>query len=191
MIDGLDRAEKHRKILDEQWQEWQDWLKKPFKPTVMPPSNPGIGNAGFGFFRTSDGSWHRNPHKYGVKIGKDVEIGQFTAIDRGSYRDTTIGDGTKIDNLVHIAHNVITGRNVVIIAGAIICGSVEIGDGAYIGARAVIREHCKIGEGAFVAMGAVVTKDVPPRLAVRGCPAQVYGPAIIPPPTVRNNEARS
>ena len=93
-------------------------------------------------------------------------------IDRGSWRDTVIGSGTKINNLVHIAHNVITGKHCLIAAGAKICGSVDIGNFAEIWTGANIKEHIKIGEGAVIGMGAVVIRDVPPHTTVVGNPAR-------------------
>ena len=138
-----------------------------------------IGTPGFGYALDEDGRWHEKPQRCGVVIGDDVHIGANTCIDRGSYRDTVIGDRSKIDNLVHIAHNSRIGADCLIIAGAVICGSVDLGDGCYVGPGAVIRDHVTVGAGSLVAMGAVVTKDVPAGVTVVGSPARVTGPSKI------------
>lgn len=132
-----------------------------------------IGYDGFGYTPGPDGTWDRKPETHGVVIGDNVHIGANTCIDRGSYRDTVIGSGTKIDNLVHIAHNVRVGENCMIIAGAELSGSVVVGDGAWIAPNACVREHLTIGAGAKVGLGAVVVKDVEPGTTVVGNPARV------------------
>lgn len=130
-----------------------------------------IGQDGFGY-TFENGRWEPKPHNFGVAIEDDVHIGANTCIDRGSYRDTRIGQGTRIDNLVHIAHNVQVGRNCIIVAGAEVSGSVVIGDGAWIGPNACIREHLTIGAGAVIGIGAVVVKDVPAGETWVGNPAR-------------------
>jgi UDP-3-O-[3-hydroxymyristoyl] glucosamine N-acyltransferase len=132
-----------------------------------------IGWDGFGFDKQPDGTWERKPETHGVVIGDDVEIGANACIDRGSYRDTVIGDGTKVDNLVHVAHNVQIGRNCLVIAGAELSGSVIVGDGAWIAPNACVREHLTVGEGAVIGLGAVVVKDVEANTTVAGNPARV------------------
>ncbi|GAH23341.1 unnamed protein product, partial [marine sediment metagenome] len=93
-------------------------------------------------------------------------------IDRGTLGDTVIGDGTKIDNLVHVAHNVEIGRNCMIIALTCIGGGVIMEDGVYVGIGGSIRNQIKIGEGAFIGMGAVVLKSVEDNVTVVGNPAR-------------------
>ena len=117
--------------------------------------------SGFGFKRDKNGKLTRNEHKWGINMFHDVEIGRLTNIDRGSYRYTEIGEGTKIDSLVHIGHNAIIGRHCLIVSGAVIGGSAEIGDYTYIGENASIKQHIKIGHHVIVGQGAVVIKDVP------------------------------
>ena len=136
--------------------------------------HPGtvIGTDGFGYQRGSDGEPEKFPHLGGVRVEDDVEIGSNTCIDRGALDDTVIGRGTKIDNLVHIAHNVRIGRNVFIIANSQIAGSVEIDDGAHVAPSATILNQLKVGAGATVGLGAVVTRDVPPGATVMSTPAR-------------------
>jgi len=126
---------------------------------------------GFGFMRDKDGRLTRNRHRFSVHIGKDVEVGRFTNIDGGSTRDTEIGDGTKIDSLVHIGHNAIIGKHCLLVSGCVIGGSAEIGDFSYIGMNASIKQHVKIGEHVIVGMGGVVTRDIGDYDIVIGNPA--------------------
>lgn len=135
-----------------------------------------LGQDGFGYIRQDDGSWTRKPADHGVVIEDDVHLGANVCVDRGSWRDTRIGRGSRIDNLCHIAHNVIVGRNCVVIALSMLAGSVELGDGAYIAPCAAVREHRTIGAGAFVGLGAVVTADVADGEYVKGVPAQTFQP---------------
>ena len=134
--------------------------------------NCTIGFDGFGFEQDEDGSYHRFPHIGRVIIGDDVEIEANTCIDRGALGDTIIGSGTKIDNLVHVAHNVEIGKNCLIVALTCLGGGVIIEDGSYVGIGASIRNQMKIGEKAFIGMGAVVVKDVEPGITVIGNPAR-------------------
>ena len=133
-----------------------------------------IGFDGFGYEKNEDGVWEHFPHRGRVNIGDDVDIGRNTCIDRGTLGDTEIGDGTKIDNLVHVAHNVKIGRNCMIIALTCIGGGVVIGDDSYVGIGSSIRDQIKIGEGAFIGMGAVVVKDVEENATVVGNPARKF-----------------
>ena len=132
-----------------------------------------IGADGFGYRPDPAGAGIRKvPHLGTVMIGDDVEIGASTCIDRGKFGATVIGDNTKIDNLVQIAHNVRLGRSVLIAAQAGLAGSVTIGDGVQIGAQVGIVEHVKVGAGARIGAKAGVIRDVPPGEAVVGVPAQ-------------------
>ena len=117
--------------------------------------------SGFGFRRNTSGELKRNDHPFSVIFGENVEVGRLTNIDRGSWRSTSIGTGTKIDSLVHIGHNVIIGRHCLLVSGCVIGGSTEIGDYSYIGENASIRQHLKIGHHVIIGQGAVVIKDVP------------------------------
>lgn len=134
--------------------------------------HPGvkIGQDGFGFAMGSKG--HLKVPQIGrVIIQDDVEIGANTTIDRGSLKDTVIGEGTKIDNLVQIGHNVVLGRCCVIVGMVGISGSAELGDFVVVGGQAGIVGHIKIGSGAQIAGGSGVTHDLPPGGRYGGAPA--------------------
>ena len=107
-----------------------------------------------------------------VIIQDGVSIGANTTIDRGAFDDTVIGENTKIDNLVQIAHNVRVGRNCVMAAHTGISGSVTIGDGAQFGGKAGVADHVNIGAGARVGAAAGVMKDIPAGETWGGMPAR-------------------
>lgn len=130
-----------------------------------------IGSDGFGFERIGD-DIVRFPHLGRVQIGQNVEVGACVAIARGTLSDTIIHDQVKIDNLVHIAHNVIIHDGAFVIACAEVSGSVEIGKNAWIAPNACINQKLKIGDSALVGLGAVVTKNVENDSIVAGNPAK-------------------
>jgi len=135
--------------------------------------HPGvrIGQDGFGYLPSPQG--HRKiPQTRRVIIQDDVEIGANTTIDRGSIRDTVIGEGTKIDNLVQIAHNVSIGRHCIIVSQTGISGSVEVGDFAVMGGQVGIADHLTIGAGAVLGAKSGVMSHVPPRARWGGFPAR-------------------
>jgi len=132
-----------------------------------------IGSDGFGYYRDIDGNNAQVPHTGGVHIGKYVDIGANTCIDRGTISDTVIGSYTKIDNLCHIGHNVKIGKNVFIIALSMIGGSAVLEDEVYVAPGAKIMNQIHVGKNAFVGMGAVVVKDVKENDVVAGIPAKV------------------
>ncbi|KAG7615061.1 Hexapeptide repeat [Arabidopsis thaliana x Arabidopsis arenosa] len=103
-----------------------------------------IGQDGFGFYVDDNGNMVKKPQTLNVKIGNRVEIGANTCIDRGSWRDTVIGDDTKIDNLVQIGHNVIIGKCCLFCGQVGIAGSAEIGDFVALGGRVAVRDHVSI-----------------------------------------------
>lgn len=136
--------------------------------------NCSIGYDGFGYERDEDGKLWKFPHYGGVIIESGVEIAQIVCIDRGTFDNTYIGEGTKIDNLVHVAHNVRVGKYCMIVAGTVIGGGAIIGDYSFLGINSSIRDGIVIGEWAVVGMGAVVVEDVDPYTTVIGNPAKVY-----------------
>lgn len=127
-----------------------------------------IGKDGFGYAREEDGSLVKIPHRGNVIIEKDVEIGAFVCIDRAVVGSTVIGEGTKVDNLVHIAHGVKIGKHCLIVAGAVIGGSTIIGDRCFLGINASIKNKVKIGNDVTVGMGCIVLADVPDGMTVKG-----------------------
>ncbi|HET7584609.1 MAG TPA: UDP-3-O-(3-hydroxymyristoyl)glucosamine N-acyltransferase [Gemmatimonadaceae bacterium] len=132
-----------------------------------------VGSDGFGYiFR--DGAHRKVPHVGRCVIEDDVEIGANSTIDRGSIDDTVIGAGTKIDNLVHIAHNVRIGRGCLIMAQVGIAGSARIEDGCIIAGQAGLSGHNAIGRGARIAAQAGVISDIPAGEAWSGYPARPH-----------------
>ena len=131
-----------------------------------------IGWAGYGYADGKSGVKIQFPHIGGVQIEDDVEIGANSCIDRGSLGDTVIKKGAKIDNLVHIAHNVVIGENASVVALSMIGGSVHIGRQAYIAPSSTIRDAISVGDESFVGLGATVTKPVPPGETWAGVPAK-------------------
>ncbi|HTU24108.1 MAG TPA: UDP-3-O-(3-hydroxymyristoyl)glucosamine N-acyltransferase [Pirellulales bacterium] len=129
-----------------------------------------IGSHGFGY-RFVDGQ-HRPCAQLGnVEIGDDVEIGALTTIDRGTYGPTKIGDGTKIDNLVMIAHNCRIGRHNMICSQVGIAGSSSTGDHVVMAGQVGVRDHVTIGAGAVLGAMAGVANDVPAQARMLGSPA--------------------
>lgn len=130
-----------------------------------------IGEAGFGATAGPEGLIDI-PQLGRVIIQDGVTIGAGTCIDRGAFEDTTIGENTKIDNLVQIAHNVVVGRNCVLVAHTGISGSVVIGDGCQLGGRVGTIDHVTIGAGARLAAGAGLMESMPAGETWGGFPAR-------------------
>lgn len=116
-----------------------------------------LGSTGFGYARSSEtGEYILFPQQGGLYVEDNVEIGANTTIDRGALGDTRIGRGTKIDNLVHIGHNCLIGKNVVIAAQSGISGSSVVEDGAILGGQVGIGDHATVGAGVILGGGAGV-----------------------------------
>jgi UDP-3-O-[3-hydroxymyristoyl] glucosamine N-acyltransferase len=134
--------------------------------------NNTIGGTGFGYEKNEAGNYTVMPHLGNVVIHNKVEIGNNTCIDRAVIGSTIIGENVKIDNLVHIAHGVVIGKNSLIIANAMIGGSTVIGENCWVAPSASIINKGQIGDQATVGMGAVVTKPVEKDATVAGNPAR-------------------
>ena len=135
-----------------------------------------IGADGFGYFLNKSEELENFPHIGGVVIEDDVHIGANTCIDRGALGNTIIRKGAKIDNLVHIAHNVEIGRNSMIIADAMIGGSTKIGHNTWVAPSSVLRDAISIGDNVTIGMGAIITKNIPNGeiwAGNPGCPAGI------------------
>ena len=130
-----------------------------------------IGSDGFGF--NWDGTGHRKVPQLGrVVIEDDVDIGCNTCVDRATLGETRIRSGTKIDNLVQVAHNTDIGAHVILVSQAGVAGSSRVGAGAVIAGQAAISDHVEVGAGARVGGQSGVTKNVPPGATVFGTPAR-------------------
>jgi len=130
-----------------------------------------IGEAGFGVTTSSGGNLDI-PQLGRVIIQDGVTVGAITCIDRGAWDDTVVGENTKIDNLVQIAHNVRLGRNCLLAAQTGISGSVVVGDEVAFGGRAGVTDHVSIGERARIGAAAGVMKDIPADEMWVGTPAR-------------------
>lgn len=129
-----------------------------------------IGSDGFGY--VLDQGCHRKFLQLGnVVIHQDVEIGSNAAIDRGALGSTVIGQGTKIDNLVHIAHNVVIGRHCLILGQVGFAGSTTLGDYVVVASQSGVADHLKLGNQAMVGAKSGVMRDVPEGGRVLGIPA--------------------
>ncbi|MBC7874959.1 MAG: UDP-3-O-(3-hydroxymyristoyl)glucosamine N-acyltransferase, partial [Ferruginibacter sp.] len=137
--------------------------------------NVSVGGDGFGYRPGADGkSIVKIPHIGTVIIGNAVEIGSGTCIDRGKFSATTIGDGTKIDNLVQVGHNSRIGRMCLIAGCCAIAGSVTVGDGVVIAGQVGLKEHITIGNGVKIGAKSGVTTDIPDGVTILGFPAVNY-----------------
>lgn len=131
-----------------------------------------VGGDGFGFVKQKNGEPFRFPHVGSVIIEDDVEIGSNTCVDRGTLGSTIIRFFAKIDNLVHIAHNVDVGARTMIAANAMIGGSTVLGEDVWIAPSVTVRDGLSIGDKSFIGLGAVLTKSVPEGEVWAGSPAR-------------------
>lgn len=148
---------------------------------VILHSGVRLGSDGFGYVQREHGgrTVHvKIPHIGRTIIGNDVEIGANSAIDRGSVDDTVIGDGTKLDNLVHVGHNVRIGRLCLILAQVGIAGSARIEDGVILAGQAAVTGHVTIGAGARLAGQSGAIGDVPAGETWSGYPARPHKEAL-------------
>jgi len=139
---------------------------------VIIQSGAVLGSDGFGNARRKDGVFVRIPCFGNVVVEDDADIGAGTTIDRGNFEPTVIGKGVKLDNLVHIAHNVALGENTAIAAQTGISGSTKVGKRVIIAGQAGFVGHISIGDDSFVGAKAGVSKDVAPGANVTGYPAR-------------------
>lgn len=132
-----------------------------------------IGGDGFGYEQTPKGAY-KIPQIGHVVIGNDVEIGANSTIDRGRIEPTRIGAGTKIDNLVQIAHNVEIGAHCFFCAQSGVAGSAKVGNYVVVGGQGAIVGHIEVGDGCVIGGQAGVAKSLPPKSKVAGSPAIEY-----------------
>jgi UDP-3-O-[3-hydroxymyristoyl] glucosamine N-acyltransferase len=137
---------------------------------IIIQANSTIGSIGFGY-AFIDGAHRLIPHNGGVIIEDFVEIGANCCVDRAKFGNTIIGAGTKIDNIVQVAHNVVIGKLCLIAAQSGISGSTKIGDGVVLGGQVGLADHIEIGSGTMIGAKSGVTKDFAGGLKIIGIPA--------------------
>jgi len=138
---------------------------------VVVKTGARVGQEGFAW-TGAPATRRRVPHRGACRIGDDVEIGANSTVDRGSLGATVIGAGTKLDNLVHIAHNVRIGVRCTILAQVGVAGTTVIGDDVAVGGQAGLAGQLRVGDGAQLAAQSGVIGDVPPGATVSGYPAR-------------------
>ena len=134
-----------------------------------------IGEEGFGIEKDADGNNFHVPHIGSVRLGAHTEVGNFTTVCSGTIAPTVVGDYTKIDDHVHIAHNCRIGRNAIITACAEISGSVVIEDDVWIGPNASVIQGLTLGKDSLLGIGAVAVKSIPENEVRVGNPAKRLG----------------
>jgi UDP-3-O-[3-hydroxymyristoyl] glucosamine N-acyltransferase len=135
-------------------------------------ANSVIGAAGFGFERDEDGTPVHFPHLGRVVLEDGVWLGACTTVERATLGATRLCANVKVDDLVQVGHNTITGQNTLIMANTVICGGATIGRDCWIAPNSVIKQKVRIGNRVTVGLGAVVIRDVPDGVVVAGVPAK-------------------
>jgi len=130
-----------------------------------------IGSDGFGFAKDDEGRWQKIPQSGKVVIEDDVEIQANSCIDRASMGETRIGRGTKIDNLVHVAHNCTVGENSMLCSQVGLAGSTELGKNVILAGQVGVAGHCKLGDGVIVTAQSGTHGDIDPGKMISGSPA--------------------
>jgi len=130
-----------------------------------------IGSDGFGFAKDNEGRWRKIPQAGKVVIEDDVEIQANCCIDRASLGETRIGRGTKLDNLVHIAHNCVVGENSMLCSQVGLAGSTELGRNVILAGQVGVAGHCKVGDGVIVTAQSGTHGDIEPGKMISGSPA--------------------
>lgn len=151
---------------------WDEYPKNIIDSNADISGESKIGSDGFGWVRQEDGTLYRMPHQGNIVIEKDVLIRQYVTIDRAVIGSTVIGEGTKIDHHVHIAHGCKIGKHNTIANGTSIEGSCIVGDYNTFGSNVTVRTKAKIGSYCIIGSGSVVVKDVPDGSIVAGNPAK-------------------
>lgn len=132
-----------------------------------------IGVCGYGLYENENQTPVILPHLGKVIIGNDVRIGAATCIARGCLCDTRIEDGVKIDNLCHIAHNVVINKNAKIVACSELSGGVVIGEGAWVAPNTSIKQHCVLGKNVYTGLASNILNDVPEGALIYGNPGRI------------------
>jgi len=139
---------------------------------VIIHSGTCIGSDGFGYTKLEDGTHYKIPHVGGVIIEDDVEIGANVCIDRAMLKNTVIKKGTKIDNLVQIAHNCVISENSIIAGQVGLSGSVKLGKNVILAGQVGVADHLSIGDNSIVLAQSGVSKDIPENKTYWGYPAR-------------------
>jgi UDP-3-O-[3-hydroxymyristoyl] glucosamine N-acyltransferase len=140
---------------------------------VIIHSGTVIGSDGFGYVQ-HEGRHHKIPQLGGVIIEDDVELGANVTVDRATFGQTVIKRGTKVDNLVQIAHNVTVGEDNILVAQVGIAGSTTLGRHVMVGGQAGLADHIRIGDQVMIAARAGVTRNLEPNQIVSGAPAMAH-----------------
>lgn len=131
-----------------------------------------VGADGFGFAPGADGTLSKKPQTLRAQIHDRVEIGANSCVDRGSWRDTIVGAGSKLDNMVQIGHNAQLGRDCMLCAHAALAGSSTLGDSVVMGGKSAIKDHVRVASGVRIAAKAGVTSHISEPGDYAGFPAE-------------------